>query len=286
MAWCNRSSQADRRAPVRRVLLALLLAFASNGMTWANPEDPRDFARRMDLQESAISGDAEAMYALGNHYLLNDDRNLAIEWFRKSAEKDYIPALWRLGNMPRMEWTAQDYQLSKFAYEQLIRLQKYEAFSHLGDLYADAKSPFHDYEKAVLQYMDGVKQRDINAILKLAKYYMGHQGHQPNFLLAIPLLKQGVELMSPEAMHLMGTCHRYGLGMKVDAKVGWNLIFKAAQFGYHQSLMDIAEALYEGRELQKDRKLAKVYFQRALDQGYSQVAVRMKELHFEDEAVK
>lgn len=265
----------------RLVAFSVIVSITFTCALQAKPEDPKKHVKRQDLHEKAISGDVESMHGLGNYYLRHGETDLAIEWFRKAGEKYYIPSLWRLGNLPRLNWSKSDYLLAKKSYEQLIVMQEYKAFSFLGDLHADKKAPYFNLNQAVLYYKDGVKQRDVDAMVKLARFYMGLTGHKPQFILAIPHLNEAVELYNPQAMRLLGKCHRFGLGVVVNKKKGWEYYFKAAQFGDPKSMLEIAEALYSGEELEQDIKLAKIYFKRSAVHGNIKATVRIEEIEAE-----
>lgn len=248
----------------------------------AKPEDPENYKRRIEMHENALAGDVEAMHQLANFYLLNDEMKLAIHWYKKSGEEDYIPSLWRLGNLLNKHKDKQIYELSHKAFKDLIALEQYKAFSRLGDLYADKGSPYFDIKQAILYYKDGAGLKDTVAMMKLAKYYLGYYGDQVEHEKALPYILGASELNVAEAIRMQGMYLRYGLGgVEQNIGEGWKLYVKAAKLDDVQSMLDIANALYIGGELKKNHAQAKIYYERASKLGHTEAGLKLKTLKFE-----
>jgi len=131
-----------------------------------------------ELREAAISGDALALFEIGNRYMegrgVSEDLQAAASWFGKSAEQGFAPAIYRLGNMnekglgmPRnigkaIEW-----------YQQSAEKGNASAMHNLAVLYASGASGSPDNTAAVRWFTDaaelGVKDSQYNLGILAAK---------------------------------------------------------------------------------------------------------------------
>ncbi|MCL7998019.1 peptidoglycan-binding protein [Brucella sp. 21LCYQ03] len=123
------------------------------------------------LREAAITGDARALFEIGNRYMegLGVEKNLteAAKWYEKSAARGFAPALYRLGNlnekglgMPRNLTRAIDW------YQQAAKDGNASAMHNLAVLFASGASGSPDNVSAVRWFTEaaerGVKDSQYN----------------------------------------------------------------------------------------------------------------------------
>ena len=130
------------------------------------------------LREAAMTGDARALFEIGNRYMegrgVQADLAEAAKWYEQSATKGFAPALYRMGNfnekglgMPRNLTKAIDW------YQQAAKQGNASAMHNLAVLFASGANGSPDNASAVRWFTDaaelGVKDSQYNLGILAAK---------------------------------------------------------------------------------------------------------------------
>ena len=259
--------------------LASLAFFGLWGSSlWANVEDPKATERREELLEKALGGDVSAMLRLGGQFQLEGDVNLAERWFRKAADKGEASALWGLVALQERRALKDRASTLSSLYQELITLGDAQAYYHLGRLYSWEDSPLKNEDLGDMYLREAGRLGVVEAKLLLGKLFLGEWGHRQDYLQAIDYLTRASKSKNAEAYRHLGMIYRYGLGNRTDLDLAWRHYGQAARLGDPESIYTIAEALYEGKDIEQDKVKAEQYFRRAAELGYQDAGKRLKQL--------
>jgi TPR repeat protein len=248
------------------------------GYLWAVPEEPKLEERRQELLEKALNGEVSAMLHLGGQFQLEGDLTLAERWFRKAADKGDVGAIWSLVGIFERRPLNVRAEIMKSLYEELITLGQPQGYYRLGRLYSWEDSPLRDESLGDMYLRDAVGLGVTEAKLLLGRLFLGEWGHQRDALQAVDYFTQASKDKNPEAFRYLGMIYRYGLGNRTDLDLAWRNYGQAARLGDVESLVIIAEALYEGRDIEKDPPRAEQYFRRAAMLGHRDAEQRLEQL--------
>jgi TPR repeat protein len=188
------------------------------------------------LVEKAETGDAEAMYELARCYRwghgVEHDMDKAIEWFKKSAEKDY-------------QW----------AYFQLGRLHARDKPERTNQLYA-----FDCFKKAL-----GVNARSY---YRLAYCYQYYEEVTSDMDKALELYQKASELGDPAADCMLGDWYAAGTHVAKNLKKAEEFYQKALTRDVPRYWYEVGQRYLCGRQVLKDPVQAIAIFERAAERGY------------------
>ncbi|KAG1668183.1 Localization factor PodJL [Nymphon striatum] len=125
------------------------------------------------LREAAISGDAKALYLVGDYYTggvpgqSGADLAKALEWYTKSADLGYAPAQYRVGNFyEKAMGTERDLMAAKTWYQLAAEQGNAAAMHNLAVLFANGPDGTPDFESATRWFKSaaelGVKDSQFN----------------------------------------------------------------------------------------------------------------------------
>jgi hypothetical protein len=186
------------------------------------------------FKQSAASGDAQAMNAMGNMYAsakmvpLNMDS--ALYWYEMAGNNGYSPA-----------------------------------FFNLGEFYRTGTRVKQDFGIAADYYKKGSALGNTNATNALAYFYYKGLGVPQDYNSAFKLYKSLAERGTVNAMYFLGLCYRNGYGTEADQALSKEWLLKAAARNDRQAIHELtAEPAPENTsvvsgELQKRVTALKAY---------------------------
>ena len=248
--------------------------------SYAEPENPKEYEKRMALTAKAVSGNVTSMHSLGVYFQLKQEYTLASSWFEKAGKKKNAQSYWSLIDILYRKTGNIDYPRIRDIYLELLQFNDPSVHTLLGDLYSSPTTGLQDLKQAKIHYLDGAASKESSSMVKLGLLYMGTNGHERIYRDAVRWLEQAQKLENVVAMRYLGLCFRYGLGVKEDHATAWKYYAQAAEKNDRASLFALAEALYYGDHVQKDLPRAQNYFRRAAEGGHREAKIQLKKLDF------
>lgn len=225
------------------------------------------------LQVCARYGDRRCQNLLGIWYqfgiVSEPNYQLAIEWYKKSAEQEYESAFFNLGKLyGDGEGVTQD---MKKAAEYFILGAKYNSLDCIYCLaccYFAGEGVEENKEKAFSLFEKASSLDDPLAKYELYKCYLNGWGTEKDEKKAIKVLNEAAELKHPESCYLLATCYYSGKSVEKNVKKAFNLIKESAELGYCQAQEKLGEIYREGTYgKEKSPKMAFKWYYMAAEQG-------------------
>ncbi|HEC20154.1 MAG TPA: sel1 repeat family protein [Gammaproteobacteria bacterium] len=244
------------------VVLATLL-FLVSGFVSADDDLTDDVFDEVKFENSA-----RAQYTLGLMYLqgkgVEQDKQSALSWLKKSSEQGYYLALHRLGRIyldDKKEALAVKHiaQAAEMGYSPSQYL--------LGTLYQTGEK--------------GVKKNPQEAIKWLSM--AAEQGHKLAKQVLAKLTAGDVltdETMDVQAVVAKGMQYLKGKGVSRDYKQAAEWFSRAAEQGDAEAQYQLGELLSKGRGVKKDKKLAQKWYKAAAEQGHIKAKYRTRNCAF------
>ena len=189
------------------------------------------------LQECAISGDKRCQNVLGIWYEkgIGTEQNydLALEWYKKSAEQEYAAA-----------------------------------YGNLGDLYYYGDGVEEDIQKAVEYYIIGANLNSPACMYNLAYCYYSGEGIKKDQHKALALYKKSAEAGYCPSQEEMGKIYRKGLlGEKESPQKSFKWYYKAAEQGSDIGEFYLGYFYAQGYGIKKDDNLSFEWYSKAAKQN-------------------
>lgn len=271
-----------------------------------------DILKAESFYKQAIEkGSIDAMNALGVLYMNNGDYDQAKKYFEMAAAKNDEIANYNLGNMTFLG-NKSNQNLKAIEYYKKSAAKNYApAYVALGDMYATGKGITHDANKAEEYYLKAADLNDDQAIDRLALLYLLQDGmavdsdktqnsiktvklfqrvaekgnakamyvlsllYQNGFYVeadhdkAVEYLKKSADLKYPEAEYSMAYLYLSGMYVEKDYKKGIELMTSAANNGFPDAQNNIGMLYLKGELVPKDLKRAKNWLEKASNNGSS-----------------
>jgi TPR repeat protein len=250
-----------QRNKVVGVVCTLLVTLIGGRTVAASPDDPYidPAARASDQQRAARfrddlakakAGDAAAMSAVGEDYLLGDgtpsDPAQAMEWIRSAAEKGNGHAMYRLGDI---------YQMGNVAGVE------------------------RDLKKSLEWYQRGADSGDASAMAGVGWMYFNGYGVERNVGTAVRWYQKSADAKSPEGMNNLGFAYRYGHVVQKDLAKAVELFTRAADGGNAWGMFNLAEMYSTGEGVTKDPDRADTWYARSAAAGHPDAAAWLANLY-------
>lgn len=225
------------------------------------------------LHVCAELGDKRCQNQLGIWYLkgIGTEQNvqLAIEWYQKSAEQKYAAALFNLGNMYyNGEGVKQDFHKAVEYYTIGADENYPDCQLELGLCYFYGVGIEQNYKTAFQLFKKAIEQRNDEATYYLWKCYFGGYGVEKDEKLAIAFLKKAIKLQIPEAYYGMAMLCQSGKLLEKDEKKALNLFKKSAKLGYDRAQERLGEIFKNGElGMEESPKKSFNWFLKAAEQG-------------------
>jgi TPR repeat protein len=212
-------------------------AYVEDNHRWRMKATDRAFE---SIIRNARSGDPEAQYNLGNFHWHGSaecsvNRPLAIEWYRASARRNCLDAIFALARI--------------FDYDSEFAPNYEEAFAYYKRA-ADLRSPYAQYCVGHCYALGhGVKKDEAEA----ANWYLRSALQKP----------PGFTV----AQHALGICFQSGIGVAQDEEEAVNWFRRAADQGLPIAQYDLANAYRLGQGVAQDFVTAAKLYRSAATQG-------------------
>lgn len=204
----------------------------------------------ISLIESAEGGDPEAQFQLGQRYRMGLDveqnNNLALEWYSKSAEQNYARGLNAMG------------QMYKFGLGVEI-----------------------NYTEAISWYKKAIEQEHPAAMCNMADMYERGIGIEINIDEAIFLYKKSASLGHVNAKYYLGWLYSNEPSLEKNRNEAVTWYSEAAEQGHTYAQFHLGLLYINGSKVDKDYEKAKELFQKAALQS-SDAELRFDAIELQD----
>ena len=190
------------------------------------------------LREAAESGDAHALFEIGNRYFegiaVPKNESEAAKWYALSAQKDFAPALYRLGNMN----------------EKGLGMPR-----NIG--------------KAIDWYQQSAQMGNAGAMHNLAVLYASGAGGSPDNAAAVRWFTDAAELGVKDSQYNLGILAAQGLGMPVNLEESYKWFALAAKAGDKDAAdkRDQIGAALKPQQLQRAQDTVELWKAKPLNQA-------------------
>lgn len=230
------------------------------------------------FQKAAEKGNAEAEFNIGMLYDCGDgvdeDSEIAADWYKKSAEKGYSEAQDILSLMYYLgTGVEQNYEkAAAYAKKALAQDEYYKSYLVLGSLYARGEALPRDHKKAVENLQ---KAADINFAGKLMAndyllylYLEGDGTQDDEKAIETKAFKSDPDdAERAQAMFNIGKMYEEGEELDYDAEKAFKWYNKAANAGHPEAQLALGYYYYFGEGVTESLQDAKYWWQKAADQG-------------------
>lgn len=110
---------------------------------------------------------------------------------------------------------------------------------------------------------------DARASYALATWYLHGQVYKKDVRRSVALLRAAARHDVPEALYDLAICYEQGEGVRKNPGKAVELYVRAALHGERQSLYEVGRCYYHGIGVTADRRIARVWFDRAKAVGVS-----------------
>ena len=221
--------------PLRSTFLCVLFVFITT-VVFANSSLVPTTQKISELKAASIEGDPESQYLLAHYYLkgisgiIDRDINTGIDLMKKSAAQDFPDAKIFLAtaviSYPDLDWI--------------------------------------DQPLAMLWLMKAADQKNVNAILFLAKVFENGRNNPPEPLRAMALLLEHAEL--PEIANELGEVYFRGLlEQEIDYDKAMEHFMVSAEKDFPEGVKNVGKMYFLGRGRKVDCDKAFYYMHRAAE---------------------
>jgi formylglycine-generating enzyme required for sulfatase activity len=238
------------------------------------------------FQKAAEKGNAEAEYHIGELYDygfgVDEDDEIAADWYKKSAEKGYAEAQDRLASMYFVgNGVGKDYEkAAKWAQKALEQGDYCQSMVVLGTLYSIGEAVPQDHKKAVY-YLEKAIDVWPDAIMPLnvtlTMLYLEGDGTQDDEK-AIEMVSYSNKVGRCEAMNAIGMAYYTGEDVNQNYAKAFKWIEKSANCGYAEGQCNLGWLYYNGEGVTKSIQDAKYWWQKAADQGLEEAKESLRYL--------
>ena len=246
------------------------------------------------LRQKALGGDAYAMIALGDEYFRGINRTgnkeLAVFWYRKAAQKKIPLALYRYGVCLEFGWGTD--KAPRQAFEQYLTAGNFGAAQMRiaqmlltgipGDKTHSAIQP--DKNRALELMRSLCRDNYYPALMQLAKLlYKDPQTRKNNGkeIYQLVLKSSNANPVPPEVFVFQAKLLQQGIGVAPDPVFARALLEIAARQKDPEAEFMFAEALEFGNGTKSDKKKAFEYYKRSAASNHPPALVRMGDFHLE-----
>ena len=198
------------------------------------------------LYVAALSGNVKCQNALGLFYKsgigTHKDEAKAFEWFSKSSEDNFPPAISNLANCYyKGIGTDIDYNKAYELFMSAKALDYLPSYNKLANCFMNGKGVEKDIDKAVKLLKYAADKNDARAQVSLGACYLDGLGVEKDYSKAIYLIKASSEKGFVGAYWLLGKCYREGLGVNVNIPEAIKCYTKAGLLEHKRSIIALIE---------------------------------------------
>ena len=207
------------------------------------------------LYVASLSGNVKCQNALGLFYKLGigtyKDEVKAFEWFSKSSEGNFPPAITNLAICYfKGVGTDVDFFKAFNLFENAKQLGYLPSYGYLARCYMQGKGIGKDIDKAVRMLLYASDKNDAYSQVDLGACYLDGLGVEKDYAKAIDLIKSASEKGNVKAHCLLGKCYREGLGVNINIPEAIKYYTKAGLLENKHSILALIE-IFEEKEYKK-----------------------------------
>lgn len=130
-----------------------------------------------------------------------------------------------------------------------------------------AKAPNGNKEKVLELLEESYSQGNPEAAYALGTWYLHGEHVKKDLRKATGFLREAANSDVPDALYDLAVSYERGAGVKANPRKAFELFLRAALRGEKQSIYEIGRLYYYGIGIDKDKKLAKIWLDRAEEVG-------------------
>jgi TPR repeat protein len=233
------------------------------------------------IKQKAENGDAYYQGVLGEIYRRGDEleKNYdeALEWIKKSAEKENPIGLYNLAAMyfyghnieKDTEKAEQLFRKSFSGLNELAKKGDRRAQHNIGWMYDTGNGIPRDQKEAVKWYRKSAERGNPLSKFSLGMKYETGEGVEKDLIQAIKWYKESAEQGNANAQNILGAKYSTGNGVKQDLKEAAKWYGKSAEKGNPDGLNNIGLMYELGQGVNKDSKKALELYKKSAEKGNS-----------------
>lgn len=210
------------------------------------------------FRKSAEQGFAAAQCNLGNCYKfgkgVTQDLTKAVKWYEKSAEQGFASAQFRLGYCyEHGEGMMLDCAKAIEWYRKSAVLGYCRAQCRLGEIYKEGLCGVEkSLQKSFEWYFKAAEQGDSSAQFYVGYFYDNGYGVKKDANLAFEWYTKAAEQNSPAALNNLAICYEYGKGTNIDLEEAAYYYEKSAKLGNVTAQKNLANCYKNGTGVHSD----------------------------------
>jgi TPR repeat protein len=231
-------------------------------------------------------GDSEAMFILGEKYQYAQaiegdaipDYTAAIYWYKLSAQKDYIPAMLRLGNIYQAGelFIKQDKKQAFTYFEQAANQNSVPAQLETARMYRDGDGTRRDLMKAFYWYGRAGVQGNAEGDYNVGLMYEQGLGVSKNYQMAFQYYQRSADKGNIRAKFRLGRMYQLGLYVPQNNAEAFTLFKEAADLGDATAQYEVGKTYKDGLlDVPKNDVEATRYLTRAASRGNLQAKTEL-----------
>lgn len=203
--------------------------------------DEGDYTTAMDFLNKSLDGTEQvytawAMNKIANMYLngegVEQNNDLAVEWYQKAGEAGQKNALNELGAMYYSgNGVEQDYAKAVEYFEKSANLGNLKAMANVAFLYEKGYGTDQNYTMALKYYEMSANKGNSTAMHKIGLFYQQGYGVEQDYTKAYEYYKMSADLDNVNGISDVGYCYEQGWGVEQDYEKALEYYDKATELG-------------------------------------------------------
>ncbi len=223
-------------------------------------------------KKAADNGNTDAMYSIGCMFAdghgVEQDYAKAMEWYRNAADNGNADAMNSIGYMYDCgNGVEQDYEKALEWYEKAIDAGNVDSMYNIGSMYEYGNGVEQDYTKAMECYTKAASNGNASAMNNIGYLYACGNGVVQNYTKAIEWYAKSADSGNAEGMFDLGYMYDYGLGVEQDYEKAMSWYKKAADAGNTAAMNNIGTLYYNAFGVELDYEKAMQWFEKAANGG-------------------
>ncbi len=197
------------------------------------------------------------------------NREAALRWYEKAAEKELYNSYYMLGMIYGYDKTLFDYEKAVFCFEKSAELGQTDALIKLGKIYLEGLGDIvPNQEKAFDSFYKAAKADNILGCEWTAYCYYWGYGVQQNKQEALQFYNVAAQRGASHSQYMMGMLYGYDLTPRNyrEAAIWFR---RAAEQGHSDAQLKLGFYCHHGRGVMRNYKKAFALFEQAAAQGHT-----------------
>ncbi len=231
-------------------------------------DEAAELIDKIDIRNAKVQFFVGEMYYYG--FGVEEDRNIAVKWYKKAADQGYVVSQWQLGFC---YYTGSG--VTKSIKEAIIWFRKAadqgyaNAQCALGNLYDVGRGVVRDSCEAVKWYRKAAEQGFADAQLNLGIMYYEGEGVIKNYQEASTWYHKAAVQGNMLAQYNLGTMYMDGIGVVQDDREAVKWFHRAAKQGSARAQCQLGYMYNTGRGITQDAYEAVKWYRKSAEQGYA-----------------